>query len=252
MIILLYQKDNYLDKSITYLVSKEIFEYDISSAGFNLCRLYKLLSEDTLNRLECLPKHERHIQIGLLCRKDQNLNENLKKAFIDIRKWFFEANNLTDNDILSIKKDAIFVYKRCDNTVNENLVFNMKNHYTSYYRINKKELYVGNHLDIKGISDEKLELHKEYMVSFLYNIFKAIEQSSRTYVIREIKSFADYYKAKELEFGYYRELNETSLFRCNYKFIGESLGLDVVDNLDMVNIAYNYMNYIVPLIEILI
>lgn len=249
---MLYTKSNYLDKGINYLVSREIFEYDISSAGFNLCKLYKLLPESDLKILENLQKKERQIRLGLFCRDNPSLNENLKQAFINIREWFFKENNISDEDVLSIKKDAIFVYKRCDQTINNNLEFKLKNRYTSYYYINKKEFYIGDTIDVKGISDDMLELHRDYMLSFMYNIFKLIETSSRSYVIKELKAFSDYYRAKELEFGYYRELNETSLYRVDYKMSGEPLGLSIIDSLEGVNITYNYMNYITPIIQLLV
>jgi uncharacterized protein Smg (DUF494 family) len=80
----LYMKDKYLDKDTLYLISTNIIEYDISSAGYSISRYYKLLDDKTLSWLETLPKKERHIQIGLLCKRLPKYNDALKQAFINI------------------------------------------------------------------------------------------------------------------------------------------------------------------------
>ena len=248
----LYEHDSYLDKDIPYLISTEIVEYDISSAGFNLCRYYKLLPESKLQYLESLEKKERQRALGLLCRDDDTLNENLKKAFVNIRKEFFEANGIKDSDVLSIKKDAIFMLRRCHVTEFGNVVFKEKHVYTSYYYLNRKEFYVGERLDVKGISDAILSKHDNYMLDFLYKFFKLIETSSRRNCIRELMGFVDAYKAGNLEIGYYRELNEHSLYRMKESVAGWVVMADTVESIDGVDTGYNYIRYIVPLIQVLI
>ena len=172
----LYKKHLYLNKDIENIVSKEIIEYDIKSAGFNLIKRFKLLSDSQINYLESLNRESRHRAIGLIERDDKSLSEKLNKCFEKVRKEFFEANDIDEDEILSIKKDAIFCLKRCHNLQFDNVEFVEKNVYTSYYYLAKNEFYVGNNtLDVKGISDDKLTLHRDYMVDFLFNIFKMFE-----------------------------------------------------------------------------
>ena len=195
---MLYKKDSYINTDILYLVSHEIIEYDISSAGFNLSKRYKLLSSDKLKYLESLGKKERHIQVGLYQKNDKDFKKALNEKFIEIRKEFLEANNVQDDEILSIKKDAIIMLRRCNVTEFDNVIFKDKHQYTSYYYINKNEFYVSNdNLDVKGISDNKLKLHKDYMLDFLFKFFKSMEQSSsKKKLIKDLTDFTYYYKNK--------------------------------------------------------
>lgn len=250
----LYERDQYLNKSIDYIISSDIIEYDISSAGYSISRRYKLLDEKTLDMLGSLDKKSRQIRIGLLCRDNPKYNEALKSAFVNIRKEFFMANSITDDDILSIKKDAIFLLRHVNNVnFGDYVTFAEKNKYSSYFYINKTEFYVGSGtLDVKGISDDKLELHRDYMLDFLYNIFKMMEVTDFKYIIKELVAFTNHYKARNLDVGYYRELNSESSYRMIDDFCGHNIGIDYVDDVENVNISYNYMNYIRPLIAILL
>ena len=108
----LYLKDNYLNKGISILTGKTIIEYDLKSANTSLCSEYHLLPQDQIEKISALPRSKRVVKIGKLCRKNKEFNEGLKRAFVDIRRRFFEANNIQDEDILAIKKDAIFCLRK--------------------------------------------------------------------------------------------------------------------------------------------
>lgn len=250
---MLYQRHNYLNKNIDFLVSNEIIEYDIKSAGFNIMKKYKLLELYKLKYLESLDKKRRQIQLGLYLREKKELNKILSEKFVEIRQWFFEQNNIKDEDVLSIKKDAIIVTRRCLNTQLDNIEFVEKNIYTSYYHLNNFEFYYNKDtIDIKGIDDALLEYHKEYMLDFLHNFFKMNEISNRKKVIELIKEFSYYYKQRKLEIGYYRELNKQSLYRLNDKLFESTMGIKDIGDVNQLQIGYNYHNYIVPLVSILI
>ena len=249
----LYNHHNYLNKDIKYIISNEIIEYDIKSAGFNIMKYFKLLDDEKLQKLEALDKKQRQIMLGLYKKNDKSLGNKENEKFREVRKWFFEANNLTDDDIISIKKDAIITTKRCYNTRLDNIEFVEKNIYTSYYYINKKEFYYNlNTVDVKGISDEKLKLHKEYMLDFLYTLFKMNEISNRNRIINFIKEFSHYYKSRKLDANYYRELNEESLFRLNVGFFNKSVGSKTATDVSLLNIDYNYLRYIIPLMSLMV
>jgi hypothetical protein len=234
-------------------VSQEIIEYDIKSAGFNLIKKYKLLNDKKIEHLESLDKKKRQIMIGLYEKNDKELKKNLNLAFVDARRIFFESNNLQDDDILSIKKDAIITTKRCDKLIFDNVEFVEKHIYTSYYYINKFEFYLGTTgIDVKGINDEKLELHKDFMLDFLFKIFKMMETTSREIIIKNIKEFSYYYKTKQLEIGYYRELNKDSLFKLHHTLLKTMVGVVDTDDVSDIDINYNFMHYIIPIINLLI
>lgn len=182
------------------------------------------------------------------------LKKVFKEKFIEIRKWFFEQNDIKDEEVLSIKKDAIFTLKRCLNTEYDNINFIEKNIYTSYYRINKNEFYYNkNNIAVKGISDELLVHHNNYMLDFLSIFFKMNEISKRKKIIELMKEFSYYYKNRNLEIGYYRELNKDCLFRLKNELYNENVLVDnYFGDINNLEIYYNYTNYIIPLISILI
>ena len=63
-----------------------------------------------------MEKEGNNVYVGFK-NNGNDFNYVLSKAFKDMRKQFFIANGIEDSDILSIKKDAIFVIKkRCRNT----------------------------------------------------------------------------------------------------------------------------------------
>lgn len=249
----LYEKHNYLNKDVEYLISNEIIEYDMRSAGFNIIKKFKLLDDTKINHLESLPKDRRQITIGLYQRNNKEFAETLNSKFVEMRKLFFEANNLNDDDVISIKKDAIITTKRCYNTIFDNVEFAEKHVYTSYYYISKFELYVGpTKIDLKGINDDKLKYHEDYMLDFLFKLFKLIETGSRKQIINNMIQFSNYYKRRELDIGYYRELNGDSLFRLNKTFNGDLVGVPHVNDVNLIDISFNYMKFIVPLIKLMI
>jgi hypothetical protein len=175
----------------------------------------------------------------------------LSESFKDVRKLFFEFNNLETTDIVSIKKDAIFVKKRCDvQKFGDYINFRPKNYYSSYINLGKRlEFYYGKELDVKGISDENLELHREYMIDFIKKFINRMETESALDVITFTKRFIDKYKRKELAIGYYRTFDS----RSKYMMLDETEGLYqnyFEEDKDDVDITYNYFNILLKLIQI--
>lgn len=249
----LYNRHNYLNKDILYLVSNEIIEYDMVSAGLALSKKFKLLDKDTLDYLDKLPKKQRNVHMGLIQRKDKEFTKALSEAFREGRKLFFEANKLNEENVLSIKKDAIYTTTYCDNLDFGELQFAPKNIYSSYYYFGKYEFYFNsNGIDVKGIDDDKLALHTEYMLGAIYDFMYLQETSKRERVIQFVKELSYHYKTLELEIGYYRELNADSLFRLKENVMEASLGIEYVNDKSVILTNYNFNNYIIPMIQILI
>lgn len=228
-------KSTWLNPSIQYLIGSEIIEYDLRDAGFNLIKQYKLLPENKIKELESLGKGlERHIEVGKLQRDDKEFSKRLTDKFAEIRTVFISANKLTDNDIISVKKDAIYTIGQVNKTKFGKLEFAQKNIYSSYIRlenINNLEIYYSSDkIDIKGMGENAINRHRLYMLEFIKKIFSMMESNNPS-VRRYITRFIDDYKFHNLEDEYYIEFNNMS---------------------KNINPIYNYQNVILPLVQIII
>ena len=251
----LYERDLYTTKDVEYIISKRIIEYDIKSANVNLCRYYNLLPEEELEKIEAMDKHNRVVYIGKL-QKDKTFANKLSKAFENIRKQFFIANGINDSDILSIKKDAIFIVgKRCRNTNFGNITFVEKNVYSSYHKLNGLEFYYSggeDRLDVKGIDDKSLYLYQKF-INILKRLFRYLERGQKEEFVRFIKDFTKNYKDKKLSYEYYKEFKP----KGTYTLIQDDANKNMVFSLDSIDasideklcINYNYMAYILPIIQ---
>lgn len=248
----LWKADKYL-QDIDYIIGANIYEYDMKNAGYNLAIYYGLLDEDTLAYLGTLTKEERTIRIGILQRDIPGFAKALLNAFAEMRKRFFIDNGIEEHHILSIKKDAVFlINKQCDKTVYRNVEFVLKHRYTSYHRFSGFEYYFrnkGRELAVKGVNDEKLPLHEDYMLKFLKEIFVLLETSDNKRVVSRVKKFASQYKRLELDVGYYRELNAGSMYTL--RMPGRDVSINSISYMEGFDIdhTFNYMTYILALIQ---
>lgn len=246
----IWEKDLYINKNIPYLFKKIIREYDMSEAGFNMLRENKILDNETINDLLKHTKKERHIMIGKMESNDSKLKEIKKELFKEYRKKFFRENDLSENDVISIKKDAIFVIRECDCLkYGEYVKFVPKSTYTSYIRLNDRyEFYYStSKLDVKGIRDDLLGFHNDYMLDFIKSFFYKMEVDTPENVISYTKRFIDKYKHKDLPIEYYRELNSLSEYAYNDgNFAPYAWDEDIVD----LDISYNLFYILLKLIKI--
>lgn len=247
----LYNHDTWLNPNIIYSFSHMIYEYDMKNAGYNLAKAYQLLPEDTLSSLGRMKKERRTVEIGKLQMKNQVLKESMQEAFKKARRMFFEANMIEDGDVISIKKDAIFLKRPCEHTTFlEYIDFRIKNTYTSYLRLQKRieVYYQEDDMDIKGLGDAALEYHKDYLVSFLRQFCYFMETDTKENTIKWFRRFVDKYKQKELPLGYYRRFQQDAYF--------DILGDDSKyyeyweDKVDEVDITFNYFNLLTYLAKI--
>lgn len=218
----LYKRDLYLNRNVQLLKGQLIIEYDLKSANTSLCREYNLLPEEKIQELEYFPKQKRVETIGKMQRKDKEFKQKLKDAFLDIRRRFFFENDIEDGDILSVKKDAIFCLREVSHTEFGSCRFVKKNVYTSYLYANSLEFYYSppgisgdGRIDVKGIGDNALKLHEDFMLKFLTRFFFHLENSSKKTLYGFISRFITKYKHLELDIGYYREFNNLSMVRLN-------------------------------------
>lgn len=252
----LWERSLYTNPYIDYMISREIIEYDMRDAGFSLIKKYNLCDEKKIDWLTRLEKKERHIAIGIMQRDDTEFNKVFQEAFKEGRKLFFEANGLSDKDVLSIRRDAIFTTRLCHHVDFGELQFSDKQAYTSFFKFGKLEYYFNSDRgsDIKGINDKKLQLHNDYFLSILNVLFGCIESRDYDKGASILTDFTTYYKRKELDINYYRELNADSLFRLEDKINGMTWGIEYIEfkNLPLVDIKFNFNTYLKPLIPLLI
>lgn len=250
----LYTRDTYT-ASILYCQGK-IREYDMESAGLSILKEYKLVTNKELTRLESLSKKELVRAIGIMQIDNKTLAEKIKNGFVESRRKLFEANELQDSHILSIKKDAIFTRdKFCKYEEFGNIKFRVKNKYTSFLQLNEIEFFYNEMtdiLDVKGISDELLHLHENGMIKIIKDVLNWASRLDEKTLILKLQKLVTDYKEGNLNPDAYREFNKVSLFKFNTKlaFCGNVYSNEI-DNLgDTVDKSYNFMKFIVPLIHI--
>lgn len=227
-------RSTWLNPNIEYLFNEEIIEYDMRDAGFSLIKQFKLLPPDKIRELEQLPKgEERHIAVGKLQGADKNFSKALSDKFAEIRTIFINSNSLTDDRLVSVKKDAIFTIGQCDHLKFGVIHFIPKHTYSSYVRFpniqNLEIYYVPGKIDIKGMGEIAINRHRLYMIQFLIKIIGMIEGKQRGSK-RMVMKFIDDYKAQVLDEGYYLEFNNMSR---------------------EMNPSFNYQNLIIPLVQII-
>ena len=239
----LYKRTLYT-KKVRYIIN-EIYEYDISKANISILLQGGYITLNEYNMYLQMPKLQREIAIGNL-QKDPKFSKVISNGFEQARKCLIEANNLTEDDIVSIKKDAFYVLRRLQHTTFGNIDFTLRNSYHMYIYCRGIEIYYGMNefdnsgdiLDIKGISDNKLELHNSYL-SFLAYIFRMIVKNNVVGAIQELMTFIQKYDNRQLDIEYYREFNADSMYRLGrygVMFIDDSYkDVLTIDNNQMFN-----------------
>jgi len=238
------------------LVKSIIREYDMREAGFSLIKEYQLLKKSKIEYLENnFTKQERTIEIGKLQSSDKNLARNMMDAFREARREFCDLNEIENEDILSIKKDAIFIIKKqCKHLkIGKNIEFSMKNRYSSYCYLNKVEIYYSvwnDEFDVKGVTNKD-----HLLLTHIYSIIKLNEKvNNKEIVFKNLQNLRLKYLEKKLPLEYYREINPNNGYRFLEKYGRYTPYVDEIDRdiLDDIDISFNYINFIVPLISILI
>ena len=227
-------RSNWFNPNIQYLFDEEIIEYDIRDAGFSLIRQYKLLSPDKIQELAAMGKGEaRHIAVGNL-QKDKEFSQALLEKFAEVRALFINANNLTDDDIIAVKKDAIFVTGKCRRRTFGLVEFAQKSNYSSYVRLDHLRpavefYYSQSQIDVKGMGTMAVAKHRIYMLEFIRQMISDIETRNFHHLRRFVDTFVDQYKHGGLDETYYLEFNNLS---------------------KNPNPIYNYQQVIIPIIQI--
>ena len=239
------QKTN---RDYPFIYNNEIIEWDIKSANTSLMSYYNLQPEKVIQKLASMAKSQREIAVGKLMKKDKDFSKNLEESFNKIIQEFMDANQLSWDDIVAVKKDAVFVKNHKITHSNFGSVnFIPKNQYQHVLLLPKYEIYLSpSKIDVKGIPDEKLIYHKDGMIDFISTTMEIASNYSKLQSF--FKEYVYAYKYKELEFDSYREFNSDSLFRIGGEFpmLSDSM---IEDDIDVLDISFNYVNVIIPTIQ---
>ena len=235
----LYERDSY-KTPIKTIFNHNIVEYDMKSANTSIAREFHLLPEAKIVNLENMSKKQREIAHGCIMRDTPGYSEKHKLGFVASRKLFFEMNDIRDEEVVAIKKDAIFTTRYVDiEKVTDNINFRMKNVYSSYINLgrNVEIFYKQEGLDVKGIDDDLYKVkHSEYFGEFLHSLIRRVECSDKASYLTYLRMMYDTYKHRELDPDYYREFNA----RSNFHYLdGKYATEEYMEDLSLVDITYN-------------
>lgn len=207
----IYKRHNYLNKDITLINNSVIIEYDMKNAGLEILFHNNMINKNDYKILMSLDKLEKNIAVGKILMKDKFMNDFLMNEFIKIRKEFFDLNNIKEEDVLAIKKDAIILINRFPTNliINNYYEFRNKGTYKSYININGKEHYLssdGNNLIVKGYSSETKEYQRNYLFDFLKKClrFKVLTDSDQLF--EYLINFKNEFLTFKLEKEYYKDI----------------------------------------------
>lgn len=244
----------YYTAPIDYITSSFIREYDISKADISIFLSKGVITQEQYNFLYRIPGLARNIQMGILQQEQPELKKVLNCGIEDIRRQFFEVNGIQDQDVLSIKNDAIFLINKVPAVTSfDGVTLKNKNTYTSFYklprRFNKEFYYYLDRindiekLDIKGMGEREQQVHADYMTEFLLVLFNSIELFPLDDAIQLLQTFYNRYINRELDIGYYRRYDQISGYdvmietpvirnRYNIKHLSQ-------EHSNLVDISYN-------------
>lgn len=252
----IYEKDNYTNQNINYIKNNLVTEYDISSAGLSILTDLNYFSDNDYNDLMSMDKLERNIIIGKELKKNNDMNTALMNGFAQVRAVFFEQNNIQDHDVLSIKKDAIFLINKDINingNISKHVTFNKKNTYNAYINIGRKEHYLDiehNKLIVKKYPELVKERHKDYLFKLLKDVLFLDTQNNKDEIYKQLAMFKYKFVIYNLEKEYYRSIKTGNYeVRLNNTLIELD---DIHDNvLEDIVTGYN-MEFILSIIETLL
>ena len=238
------------------VINSRIIEWDIKSGNTSIMRAFNLCPIERIRELEEMKKQDRVIAVGNMM-KDSEFSKKLEAGFNQVVNEFMELNGLNkDDDVLRIMRDAVYVINKPIkyDTIREYCHFIPKNEYIGYFFLSPYEFFISQHsIDVKGIDDEKLKYHENGTLRVIRDVYDAcVEYNMNQVKINAfMKGVVDAYIHRDLEFDAYREFNNESNFRIN--MYGHEVLSDAITERDLsdVDISFNYLKIIIPLIKLL-
>lgn len=244
----LWDKIKY-SSGIAYLNNVFIYEVDIEKANINILYSKGLITKDIYDYLYNSERMVRQVYIGKL-QRDVKYTKALQQGIIEAKAQLFQANDIKDFEVLSIKNDAVFLINRIPSIRDFGLIhFIPKNVYTSFYTVGNLEMYYyynsiskEEKLDIKGLGDSVIETHRDYMYQFLCDLFYTIQCNGIEVAIRLMKEFYIQYINLKLPLGYYRKFDISNEFHFKSRTsMGTGYSINNINEsmLPLIDISYN-------------
>ena len=232
----LWKNMNYTS-GISYLNNVFIYELDISKANINVLRMKNMIDQETYDYLYNAERMVRQVYVGKL-QKDKAFSDALKAGILEAKKLLFEANDIKDYEVLSIKNDAVFLINRIPAVRDFDLIhFVPKNKYTGFYKVRNFEFYYyysnldkEEYLHVKGLSDEVLKSHDKFMYQFFKDLFYTIQCNGVEIALRLLKGFYLQYINLRLPIEYYKrfDIQNDFHFKVNTN-MGTGFAVDYTD-----------------------
>lgn len=207
----LSSKHNYTNKEIKYIKNGVITEYDMKNGGPSILKHKKLITDEEYDYLMSLDKLTCNIEVGNWLKDNKEVSIELMNGFREAREELFEKNDIQDDEVLSIKKDAVFLINKTleKEQLNPDYLFRKKNQYTTYINLNNKEFYYNifnDKFDIKGFSDKVLEKQNDHLFKFIKDIIKKDSDNLKDEVFLDLLEFKNSFIKKELPKEYYYDV----------------------------------------------
>ena len=234
----------------------QITELDMVSAGLSVIKAERLLPVNIIQRIDRLPKHKQSIAIGKISRLTEfkSLASDITKGIQRYVNMMLTNNNVSEDRILSVKRDAVFITGPCPGQliINPFIKFKAKHSYTSFIKIGSIEVYAvpkRSIVDIKGIPNERIDRHKDGIIRLVLDFLRYIEIDNANEAAETLQQFRDDYLQRKLPINFYREFNAMSLYAV--KAGGHIYQLELGDGLTVndIEILYNLHNVIIPLAQ---
>jgi len=230
------------------IIRTSIYEYDIAKANISVLLNRGRISLATYKYLYGLDNMARKVIIGKMERENPDLTKEKQLGITQAKQYLFEANGIEDHEVISIKNDAVFVTRELEHTEYNHAKFTLRNTFELFMRALKLEFYYhddfltdNNILVIKGVNDEKLALHEDYLMEFFRQLLaRYLRWSTPTSAITLLRDFYESYTARELDIGFYRDL-KTGSFIINTESMIYNYDLLIPDPsmIDLININDN-------------
>lgn len=217
----LYKKTLYTRK-VKWIIH-EIFEYDIAKANISILLQYGYISEREFNMYAQMNRMQRQIAIGRL-QQNPTYSRAISYGFEQARKELVISNHIQDEDIVSIKKDAMYILNRLNVTDFGYIHFTLRGVYSIFLLLKGLEIYFywdertdEYDIQVKGISDDKLYLHEDFL-SVICEILRYVQKGEYQNAIMTCIEFRQKYLAWKLPISYYREFSKESTFRLSNNY----------------------------------
>ena len=173
----MHDKQIWSNSNIQYMFHQHICEYDMVSASLSISKRFQLLDNDLIEQLSLMRKEDRVVRIGLIQKEDKGFSERLLSGIRDIRKKFIIQNNLTENDIIALHSDAVFMRttKKVISDI-EGVKFAKKGEWSSFMRFKNIDMYYGNdYIKYQNVNKDLLMEQTLGMNLHLKKVFQMIE-----------------------------------------------------------------------------